>query len=266
MTTSDHIRHGDDGFTLVELLVGITISLIVMLATLTSLDAFSSNASRQTRVTDANGQVRTIMDRAVSDLRGASLILTAQATDLAYAVPVSETTARVERLCLSGNELYGDSDVTAPTAPSSACNTGTKIATLKSTQTAFTYDGATSSAAPALVKNVGLTLSLNSSADGTSGSSTLKASAARRSAGTLPITDDDIDTSCDGTTPMLTLATEIAGFDALSVVYAWDGGVSGTIAGGTAWAVPEGVTNLVATVTDAAGVTNIIERDVECDS
>jgi len=266
MPTSADIRHRDDGFTLVELLVGITISLIVLLATLTSLDAFSSNASQQTRVTDANNQVRTVMDNTVTDLRGAALILTAGATDLAYSVPATGG-ARVERLCLSGGELYGSSTLSAtPVAPTAACTSGTKIATLKSTaSTAFTYDGASSSATPALVKNVGLTFGLDASQGGRTATSTLQASAARRSAGSLPVTDDDLEADCNAGGALLSLSADLLGLGPLSVTYADDGGISlGTPTGNTLQ-IPEGITTVVATITDAAGVTNTIERDVECD-
>ncbi len=264
------IRHRDDGFTLVELLVGITISLVVLLATLTSLDAFSTHAAHQTRITDANDQVRTVMDRTVTDLRGASLILKASDTDLAYAVPVSSTTTRVERLCVSSNELYGSStpDDATPTAPTAACSTGTKFATLKSTaNTAFTYDGAASSAAPALVKNVGLTFSLDATGTGKTAVSTLRASAARRSAGTLPITREDLVTVCNGSGALLTLSASAAGaasLGPLTVTYATAAGVSLGTPTGTTLQIPAGVTRVVARITDAAGVTNTIEKDVEC--
>ena len=58
---------GDErGFTLVELLVAMTMSILILFGILNTLDNFSSNAARQTRVTDANDQVRKAMDRIVS--------------------------------------------------------------------------------------------------------------------------------------------------------------------------------------------------------
>jgi len=266
MPTPADICHRDDGFTLVELLVGITISLIVLLATLTSLDAFSSNAAQQTRITDAHNQVRTVMDNTVTDLRGASLILTAAATDLAYSVPDAGG-ARIERLCVSGGDLFGSSTVVAtPVAPTAACSSGTKLVSLKSTSsTGFTYDGVSSSATPALVKNVGLTFSLDATHADRAASSTLKASAARRSAGSLPITDDDLDADCNENGALLSLSADLAFLGPLTVTYATDGGVSLGLPTGTTLQIPEGITTVVATITDAAGVTNTIESDVECD-
>src|SRR5688572_28235076 len=215
MTTIADIRRRDEGFTLVELLVGITVSLIVLLATLTSLDAFSSNAAHQTRVTDANGQVRQVMDRTVTDLRGASLILRAQSTDLAYAVPVSSTATRVERLCIDTNELYGSAapDDATPVAPTAACSAGTKIATLKSTSaTGFTYDGATSAATPGTVKNVGLIFGLTIDQAGKTATSTLRASAARRAAtAVLPTSNDDVVPTCNAAGALLTLSVSATG-------------------------------------------------------
>lgn len=271
MTTSADLPHRDAGFTLVELLVGITVSLIVLLATLTSLDAFSSNAAHQTRVTDANGQVRQVMDSTVTDLRGASLILRAAERDLVYAVPVSSTATRVERLCVDSGELYGSSnaDDATPVAPAAACSAGTKIATLKSTTgTAFTYDGATTAATPGLVKNVGLTFGLTIEQAGKTATSTLRASAARRAAtAALPIDDDDVVPTCNAAGALLTLsasATGSAGLGPVTVTYATTGGVTiGTpVTGGIQ--IPEGITTVVATITDALGATNTIKKVIEC--
>jgi prepilin-type N-terminal cleavage/methylation domain-containing protein len=267
MTTSADLPHRDAGFTLVELLVGITVSLIVLLATLTSLDAFSSNAAHQTRVTDANGQVRQVMDSTVTDLRGASLLLKAQPTDLAYAVPVSSAATRVERLCIASNELYGSStaDDATPVAPTAACATGTKIATLKSTSaTGFTYDGASSAATPGTVKNVGLIFGLTIDQAGKTATSTLRASAARRAAGQLPISGEDLNGQCNAAGALLSLSASVGEFGPVTVTYANDGGVAiGTpVTGGVQ--IPEGITRVVATITDALGATNTIQKDIEC--
>jgi prepilin-type N-terminal cleavage/methylation domain-containing protein len=260
------LRVREEGFTLVEILVAMTLSLIVLLATLQSFDVFTSNASQQSRATDANEQVRRTMEHVVNDLRGASVIMRADPTDLVYRVP-DGLGHRTERLCVASGWLYGSSNITAavPSAPTADCDTGTKIASLQSTSdTSFTYDGATTSATPALVKNVGLTFSLDSSGGGKTASSTLKASAARRSAGSLPITDDDLDSDCNASGAFLSLSANVPNVGTMSVTYANDGGIAiGTpVLGGVQ--IPEGITHVVATVTDAAGVTNTIRKDVEC--
>jgi type II secretory pathway pseudopilin PulG len=280
---------GEDGYSVVEMLVAMTISIIVLLATLQSLDVFTTSAARQTRQTDANDQVRSTTDRVVGDLRGASAILRAAATDLVYAVPATSTSTRVERLCVDTTgtgssmrtDLYTSSTVTAsPAVPTAACSAGTRIANLQSAaNTAFTYDGASSSTTPGLVTNVGLTFSLDSSIAGKSASSTLTASAARRSAGTLPITDGDLQSECNSSGALLSLSATLPNIAPLTVTYSSVGGVSfGPVtvnyaaSGGATLGTPSGVTvqipagtaSVLATVTNALGVRNIIRKDVTC--
>lgn len=267
MTKINELREGENGFTLVELLVSMGLMIVVLLGVLMSLDVFTSNAAHQTQITDANDQVRRTMDRTVNDLRGASAILRADSGDLVYAVP-ELLGHRVVRICTASGELYGSSTSTTvtPTVPAAACSAGTKLATLKSTaNTGFTYDGATSSTKPELVKNVGLVFSLAATAGGKAGSSTLRASAARRSAGALLTTDDDVDARCNAGGALLSLSASIpGGIGPFTVVYEDDGGVEiGTpVTGGVQ--IPRGITRIVARITDALGVTNTIERDVEC--
>lgn len=274
MPATLHSLRGEDGFMLVELLVAMSISLIVLLAALMSLDVFASNAAQQARHTDANDQVRAAMDEAVADLRGASAVLRASATDLVYYVPETATTNRIERLCVSSaNVLYTSSTVTSgtPSAPAGACgaaghNIGTRLTTAS---TAFTYDGASSAATPALVKNVGISFSLSSSGGGKTGSSVLKASAARRSSGTLPITDADLNSGCNGAGALLSLSANIPNVAGLSVTYSTTAGATLAVTTGTNVAnitLPSTTTTIVATVTDALGVTNTIQKDVTCAS
>jgi prepilin-type N-terminal cleavage/methylation domain-containing protein len=267
MPTQTDIRRDESGFTLVELLIAITISLVILLATLQSFDLFASTTAHQTRVTDANAQVRDTMDRTVDELRGASKILRATATDLVYAVPDTGG-YRVQRLCVTSDDLYGSrtAPVAVPVVPAGVCSSGTKLATLKSTtNTAFTYDGAASAATPALVKNVGVTLSLDASGGGKTSSSTLRASANRRAAGAMQLTDEDILPTCNDTGALLSLSASIPGTTgAVTVTYADDGGVAiGTpVTGGVQ--IPKTITRVVATVTDSVGVTNTITKDLEC--
>jgi prepilin-type N-terminal cleavage/methylation domain-containing protein len=266
-------EHRDDGFTLVELLVAMVLSLVVLLATLTSLDLFTKTAGGQTRTTDANTQVRAAMDRAVTDLRGAAQIRIAQGTDLVYSV--TETTGtRTERLCLSSALLLYRASSTTTTTATSACGspdpgwTVVRLSALPaSSATAFTYDGASSAATPATVKSVGLTLSLVASGNGLSSTSTLRASATlRRAAGTLPLTGDAIVRTCNPSGALLSLdAAATGGLGVLNVTYRTSTGVLlGTTSGASTLQIAAGVTALVATVTDAAGSTTTLQQTVAC--
>jgi prepilin-type N-terminal cleavage/methylation domain-containing protein len=60
---------GESGFTLVELLVSMTLFLIVMGAALTSFDAFSNNERRSQNLTDSQVQARNTLDRMARELR-----------------------------------------------------------------------------------------------------------------------------------------------------------------------------------------------------
>jgi len=267
MSVTDDIRRGEDGFTLVELLTAISISLIVLLTTLQSLDLFTSNAAQQTRITDANDQVRMTMDRLTRDMRGAAAITRATPNDLVYTVRVT-TGARTERLCVDAKTLRATSSI-APMAatPAPAC-TGTKLATLRSTtETPFTYDSTATPADPALVRNVGLSLSLDASGGGKPASSTLSASVARRSAGILNLTDDDLGATCNNSGALLDVSATIPNVGSgLKVTYSADGGITyqTPITGGNTYQIPRGITRVLARVTDSAGVTKTITKYVEC--
>ncbi len=270
MSIASHVRHNEAGFTLIELIVAMALSLIVLFATLQSFDAFTSETSRQTRVTDANDQVRSIMDRTVRDLRGASVITVGAATNLVYSVPDSAG-VRTERICVESSELYSFTQVTAvaPSTPTAACSSGARLAHLKSTtSTAFTYDGATSAATPATVRNVGLTFSLDATRVGKPGSSTLKASAAvRRTTAMLPIGEEDVDVVCSTAGPILNLGLGLGlaeDVGPLSVVFTGNGGVTVTggrvdpVTGSAPVLLPSSVTAVTATITDALGVVRAI--------
>lgn len=267
-------RHTDvfrqeGGFTLIEILVAITLGTIIMLATYQALDGFTVNAARESKRNDAADQARRIMDRTVRDLRGASEIKRAAPDNLAYSVPTA-TGSRIERVCVSGGDLYG-ATVTSGTIDA-ACTSLSKLASLKlseSTQssetTAFTYDGQASSATPSKVKNVGFTISLDTTTAGRKGQSTLRASAARRSAGVLPITDADIGGACtaaDGSA-LLTLAASLSGLGPVTIISAASGATALTVVGNTVQ-VPPGVTSVVIGVTNALGVTSSVTTDVAC--
>jgi prepilin-type N-terminal cleavage/methylation domain-containing protein len=68
---SHHRLAAEEGFTLTELLVAMTISVIVLLATLDVFDAFTNGVAANTRLTDATGSARRQVATMVSGLREA---------------------------------------------------------------------------------------------------------------------------------------------------------------------------------------------------
>ncbi len=273
------------GFTLVELTATMVLGLLVMFAILTTLDNFSSSASRQTRVTDANSQVRNIMDRVVSDLRQAATVEVALPNDLVYTLPDSATQTRRERICLDGSgQLWRASLKFAPppaspsasavaVAAAGACPTPSSsavhVTNLRSrnsvTNPIFRYDSATP---PNVVRTVGMTFALDAGNAHTSDITTLRASAFRRSEGeiALPVPDGNIGIVCGSSGPVLTLSTT-ASLGTLAVSYATLNGDSlGTASSGTALTLPASAASItvVATVTSATGGVTQLLKTLAC--
>lgn len=156
----------ESGFTLVELLVAMTLALIVLFGVLDVFDGFSSNAARQTRVTDANEHVRAAMDRIVSDLRHSRALEVADPNDLVYTVTDSATATRRERICLdSAGHLWRSSVTTTsppdtPIASGTACPTPSSgafmIAPMRSANTASNPSSATTLRLPRTCATSGL--------------------------------------------------------------------------------------------------------------
>ncbi len=76
----------------------------------------------------------------------------------------------------------------------------------------------------------------------------------------------DVTASCNSSGALLSLNGTVAnGLSLAGVTYATTGGVSlGVGSAGTPVQIPKGITNIVATVTDAAGVTSTVQKVVEC--
>ena len=176
----------EDGLTLAELLVAMALGIIVLFGILSVFDSFSSNAARQTRITDANEQVRMVMDRIVSDLRQTNSIEVAAPNDLVYTVTDSATATRRERVCLDSSSRLWRSSVTTASAPAvpiasgTACPTPSSgarlVSSLRSANSAsnplFSYDAA----AAGSVRSVGLTFAMDAGVRGRPHVSTLRAS------------------------------------------------------------------------------------------
>ncbi len=260
------------GFTLVELIVVMSLSMVVLFGVFTMFDSFSSDSARQLRVTDANDQARRVVDDAVRDLRHASAIVRNGANDLVYSVADPTSGSRAQRICLSSAGDVYVARATPAAAPDTACPTAAsgwtsaKLASRPSANTAadpiFRYD--TTDATK--VKAVGITLSLDTSGAGkTNRPSTLRSSAVvRRVASILQFTDEDLQVDCQNSGALLNLSvTGLGAVSPVTVTYATTGGIAlGT--GLINVPIPAGVTQVVATITDALGVTKTVTKDITC--
>lgn len=264
----------EDGFTLAELLVAASLGIIVLFGILGIFDSFSSNAARQTRITDANDQVRRTMDRIVSDVRQVATIEVADPNDLVYTVSDSATETRRERICLDAAGRMWRSSVTtasapAPMASGTACPTASsgaaQVTSLLSANSAsnpmFTYDSATASG----VRSVGLTFAIDAGNRGRTDVSTLRASSFVRakSETALPVGPGDIDTTCSNSgVPTLTLS---AGVGPLNVSYTdINGSPLGAGAAGSAVVLPSGTTTVVANITSSSGALSQVLKTLAC--
>jgi type II secretory pathway pseudopilin PulG len=267
-------RRSEAGFTLVELLAAMGISVLVLFATLTTLDTFSSNASRQTRVTDANEQVRSVVDRVVADLRQASTIEVADPNDLVYVVTDSASQVRRERLCVdTSNQLWRVSRTTgtpsaSPFVSGSACPSSasavkvTKLKSVNSTSNPmFRYDAATASA----VRSIGVTISLDAGNGGRTDTSTLRASTFVRakSETAAAVDDDDLTTSCNSSgQPTLTLSSSVG---PLTVNYTdIDGHALGSASAGASVLLAGASSTIIANITSSSGLISQIVKVIAC--
>jgi type II secretory pathway pseudopilin PulG len=278
MTMRPHTSRlrSDAGFTLVELLAAMAISIVVLLATLTTLDTFSRNASEQTRITDANDQVRKVMDRIVSDLRQAATIEVAGADDLVYTVSDSPTQTRRERICLDASSYLWRATVTTASAPTTPIPAGTscptagsgafKVTDLKSANTTsnplFRYDSATASN----VRSVGLTVALDAGNGGRSDASVLRASTFVRSKAeaAAPVGGDDLTTTCSDTgQPTLTLSSTVG---PLSVNYTdLDGNSLGEAEAGSSLQLAGAGGTIIANITSTGGgLVSQLVKEISC--
>lgn len=272
-TLKRRLRH-EAGFTMIELMVTMVLGLLIAFAVLTTFENFTSNASRQTRVTDANNQVRNIMDRVVSDLRQAATVEVADPNDLVYTVADSPSQVRRERICLDSSGYVWRASVRTAAPPVTPISAGTAcptsgtgavhITNLLSRNSVsnpiFRYDTATATN----VRTVGMTFTLDAGNTGHNDTSTLRASAFRRAkAERAPTTSDsDITTTCGSAGPLLTLSASLG---SASVTYATIDGTSlGTASAGTSLQLPATATSIVARITTAVGGVTEVQKDLAC--
>lgn len=150
--------HSEDGFSLPELLIAMTIMLIVMLATLATLDSFRSRQALDERRSDTQESLRRGIDHLQRQLRNLATpqlnvksIYRAQDTDLIFQTAdpqkrwVRYCTDPSDPLIASGraNLWYGVSNVVSDTPPTAAGCPGTGWSTMSPAGTSVvnTRDG-----------------------------------------------------------------------------------------------------------------------------
>jgi prepilin-type N-terminal cleavage/methylation domain-containing protein len=257
----------EDGFTLVEVLVAMVISTILLFATLQTLDTFTSTSARESRVTDANAQARLTMDHIVLDLRNGAGVLRAGPNDLVYSVKQSTSVTRYSRYCLDGSQRLRGEQSTTSADPGVGCPstaggwTSAKLTTMASTNSVanplFRYDSGTATA----VRSIGLTFTLDASGAGRSVASTLRASAFLRSQGERApvVSDGDIQATCTPSGPLVNFGL-VSNLVNGPVTVA----VNGVGIGGSSVQLLNGVSSFTATITNALGLTTVINKDVKC--
>jgi type II secretory pathway pseudopilin PulG len=161
---------GEDGFTFVEVLVGMAVSVVMLLATLATFDVFTSNTVKNNNVTAAQDATRAQLDDMVANLRNASsssgstVVLRAGASDLVvntdrpgYGFTATTPAQGTARYCLdsaANGTLWFNWNATPNTLPSATCPAAgwsqrvllTNTRNQANNQPLFSYDTTTLSA------------------------------------------------------------------------------------------------------------------------
>ena len=254
------LRRGEDGFTLIELVVAMGISLVVLMATLVTFDGFTS----QRRAPDARHRRQRpgapVMDRTVADLRGASSCC-ARAPGISSTRSRSRPATRVQRLCVDTRRALRAAAVTAGTPrgdrPPEPCPSGDKVAALKSRtcdsgnsrqpdcayDSAIAGDRARTSASRSPRREQRPASPVTSTLRASASSAPLRQRAAdhRRATSTRRATRGG---------RLLSLGV-LSAFGPLTVTYTNTDGVALGTPSGSTLQIPAGITNVVATVTNA---------------
>ena len=275
---------GEAGFTLIEMLVGMTLMLIVFAATLTAFDVFSKSTARGERVTSAEDKARSRLDFMVFALRNAAaastsnIVLRAGANDLVVNTDQpgfgqANGTAGTARYCLdsaANGKLWFGWTATPNVVPAAPCPTSgwtnvevisSGVANQSQSQPLFQYASAT----PSAVRAARVDLYMTST--GTKTTHLQSGVFLRSLTQTAPGTDCSTCTASCGAGDVVTLTLGV-GSDAngnpLKVTVS-EGALqlaSGT--GTRTLTLPSGVHNLVVNVTDVLGVTQSFTRSVTC--
>jgi len=284
----------EDGFTIVELLVSMTISLVLVFAALAGLDTFNSGAANSTRLIIGEDAARTNVNRIVGLLRNAGVpsplaggaqpatIVSAAANDLVFrssAWPgesgVGVAGTHVIRMCLdtATRTFWRDGlhyGTAGPTTPGAACPsvatgwTHAPIATNvvnSAAQPVFRYG----TGSP--VRTVGISLRIESGSLATSRPLVLHSGGVLRGALAPQVSASDITVgACEAGKALLTLAGAAAGATADGAKLSAPTVPNAITAGPGKLLVPATGTpvDIPITITNVLGLQTLLLKQVSC--
>ena len=281
----------EDGFTIVELLVAMTISTILVFASLGGLDVFNSGTASSTRLIVSEDAARSAVQRVVGVLRNAGVpsplaggaqpatIIAAAGNDLVFRSSswpgessIGTTGSHVVRLCLdtATRTLWFDGihvGTAGPTTPGAACPSiatgwthkpmATKVLN-DAAQPVFRYDGGTP------VRSVGISLRLEGGTTAASRPLALHSGGVLRGALAPQVTAGDITIgACEAGKALLTLLSAAGGATAdgarISATNAIATGPGQILIPATSTPVDVGLT-----ITNVLGLQTLLIKQVKC--
>ncbi|MGI9096908.1 MAG: PulJ/GspJ family protein [Solirubrobacteraceae bacterium] len=281
-------RHGDErGFTLVELLVAMTIGLIVSFAALSVFDGFNRGIASNHRLTDAQDSARREVAQMVGILRDSGApapkaaaqplsIVSAAANDVVFrsvSWPGESTTGttagtyHTQRLCLdaAAKTVWFDgirAGASGPTTPGSACPS----AATGWTHTPMARNVVNTTALPLFrigtspVRSIGLSLRLEGGTIASSRPLELNSGGTVRGGVAPQVTAGDVTVTCNSEGSGRSLLTlNLAPGSKLTST------VASTVAGAGKLLLGSGVSGTISlTITDVLGLQTLVSKAVSC--
>ena len=272
----------EDGFTLVELLVGSSLSVILLLATLATFDAFGSASKRNEKLVTTQDAVRQQIDRISGEIRNAQIsssgqdpLLRANPTDLVVRNIDAAGNATLIRYCVdtTTRSLWRETAVDGTTPGSTCPSTGGSWQRAKivsgtiansATDALFIPNTATVSS----IRSVEISLHVDT---GTAGGRTtrLQTGVALRSASGRPLNlpASAVGVTCQGGNALLnlTVGNDDTGSPLTAIVTTSAGVSLGTFDLSTAATIGASVQGaLTITVKNALGLQQILFKTVSC--
>jgi len=256
--------HDEHGFSIAEALVGLTMSLLVMFGMLQTFDTFKRSSAQQERLTDAADEARRTVDRIIAEVRDATTVEIATPTDVVYMTSRNGTATRA-RICLDGDGTLWQSLSGVATSAGAACPgpNASRIIGHTVSDEVFSYDSTT----PAMVKSVGVRLTVDASGAGKTQSTTLRSAAFLRTRMEVspPVSNRDVSAVCNTNGQGLTLTLGVTADDSGPLTIVWKDSNGQTLGSGpTVSFNNDGEHPVTAVVTNVLGGVTTLVIDPEC--